>query len=98
MEYSNGKYFFRVNQDLVVPPFNLKARWQELFKPVVEEWTNTTLEKTDIYGIRTYYDGAWLSNHVDRESTHAASAIINVEQVDIREPWEVLVCFLLQLN
>lgn len=60
-----------------------------MFKPIVEEWTNTTLEKTDIYGIRTYYDGAWLSNHVDREATHAASAIINVAQKGMREDWEV---------
>ena len=60
-----------------------------MFQPVVEAWTNTTLEPTDIYGIRTYYDGAWLSNHVDREQTHAASAIINVEQIDLAEPWEV---------
>ena len=46
-----------VNQDLVVPPFVLKRRWQEMIMPVIEAWTNTTLEPTDIYGIRTYYDG-----------------------------------------
>jgi len=46
-----------VNQDLVIPPFIMKRRWQDMFQHVVEEWTNTTLEPTDIYGIRTYYDG-----------------------------------------
>jgi len=81
--------WFEVNQDLVVPPPELKQKWQEMFKPVVEKWTNTKLERTDIYGIRSYYDGAWLSNHVDREHTHAASAIINMEQVNVTEPWEV---------
>ena len=88
-----GSGFFvnwhEVNQDLVVPPMMLKRHWQDTFLPVVEAWTNTKLEATDIYGIRVYYDGAWLSNHVDREHTHAASAILNVDQVNVTEPWPV---------
>ena len=91
-EWRGGGWFvnwWEVNQDLVVPPMQLKRRWQEMFMPVVEAWAGTKLEPTDIYGIRTYYDGAWLSNHVDREQTHAASAIVNVEQVNVSEPWHV---------
>ena len=78
-----------VNQHLVVPPMMQKRHWQEIFRPYVEAWVRTPLEATDIYGIRTYYDGAWLANHVDREHTHAASAILNVEQVNVTEPWLV---------
>ena len=35
-----------------VVPFGLKREWHNLFQPVLEEWSNTTLERTDLYGIR----------------------------------------------
>jgi len=60
-----------------------------MFQPLLEKWGKVRLERTDIYGIRTYYDGATLANHVDREDTHALSAIINVAQVEIREDWDL---------
>lgn len=91
-EWINTGFFVNwheVNQDLVVPPFGLTRRWKALIQPVMERWTNTTLEPTDMYGIRVYKNGAWLSNHVDREATHAVSGIINVEQVGLEEEWEV---------
>eukprot|EP00924_Labyrinthula_sp_SR-Ha-C_P003005 augustus_masked-scaffold_58-processed-gene-0.2-mRNA-1 protein AED:1.00 eAED:1.00 QI:0/-1/0/0/-1/1/1/0/454 len=72
-----------------VAPFGLKAKWHELLQPVLESWANTCLIPTDLYGIRSYFDGNWLLNHVDRHETHAVSAIINVEQNDIREDWEL---------
>ena len=55
----------------------------------MEEWSGVELELTDIYGMRRYEDGARLLSHVDRESTHAASLIINVAQGGMREPWTV---------
>ncbi|KAJ1436643.1 hypothetical protein B484DRAFT_393118 [Ochromonadaceae sp. CCMP2298] len=36
-----------------------------------------------------YNDGTRLLTHVDRESTHAASLIINVGQSLMREPWQL---------
>lgn len=39
-------------------------------------------------GIRTYQTGSYLIDHVDREDTHAVSAIMNVDQ-DIDEDWEL---------
>jgi hypothetical protein len=56
---------------------------------LVESWTNTTLELTDIYGLRRYNEGARLLSHVDRINTHAASLIINVAQGNTSEPWKV---------
>lgn len=47
------------------------------------------LELTDIYGMRRYEEGARLLSHVDRETTHAASLIVNVAQGGMREPWAV---------
>jgi hypothetical protein len=61
-EWLNSGFFVNwheVNQDLVVPPFALKSRWQEAFKPVLEEWSNTTLERTDIYGMRRLFLLSW---------------------------------------
>lgn len=58
-------------------------------KTLVEQWSNVTLELTDIYGMRRYEDGARLLTHVDREETHAASLIINVAQGRVRKPWNV---------
>jgi len=74
---------------MAVPPFGLKQKWHGLFQPVLEEWSNSVLQPTDLYGVRTYYDGNWLVNHVDRHETHAVSAIINVEQSGIRSDWEL---------
>ena len=38
------------------------------------------LEDTDLYGMRKYTEGARLVKHVDRETTHAVSMIINIDQ------------------
>jgi hypothetical protein len=73
---------------MVVAPFELKARWQNTLKNLVEEWIGgVPLENTDIYGIREYKRGARLLSHVDREQTHAASLIINVAQTNVQEDW-----------
>ena len=73
---------------MTVAPFGLKGRWQTSLKPLVEEWIGgVKLENTDIYGIREYRRGARLLSHVDREETHAASLIINLDQVGVEEPW-----------
>lgn len=58
-------------------------------KKLVEDWVGIDLEITDIYGMRRYEDGARLLTHVDREATHAASVIMNIDQGDIRTPWKV---------
>lgn len=39
--------------------------------------------------MRRYEDGARLLTHVDRESTHAASIIMNIAQGGVRSPWKV---------
>ena len=35
-------------------------------KPLLEEWVGFPLKLTSHYGIREYYDGNWLKNHIDR--------------------------------
>jgi hypothetical protein len=75
---------------MIVAPWQLKGRWQDQLKPLVEEWIGgVALDNTDIYGMREYTDGARLLSHVDRVETHAASLIINIQQMGMREPWPV---------
>ena len=72
-------------------PWGLKGRWQDRLQTLVQTWIgwDTPLERTDIYGIRQYTDGARLLTHVDRIETHAVSLIINVAQEDMKAPWMV---------
>ena len=56
-------------------------------KNILENWTLEKLERTSLYGIRVYKEGAVLSPHVDRNPL-IISAIINVAQ-DIDEPWPI---------
>mmetsp|Transcript_12495 Transcript_12495/g.18873 ORF Transcript_12495/g.18873 Transcript_12495/m.18873 type:complete len:478 (-) Transcript_12495:73-1506(-) len=92
-EWDRKGYFvnwWEVTPYLLGMPWGLKRYWQGRLKDLVEKWIGgIPLETTDIYGIRRYEDGARLLTHVDREATHAASLIINVDQVGMREPWVV---------
>merc|ERR1712113_1007308 len=47
---------------------------------VLEWWTQQDLKHTSSFGIRIYRREAMLLNHVDREDTHLASAVLQVYQ------------------
>ena len=47
----------------------------------MEDWAGMKLKRTSCYGVRLYFRGSVLANHVDRVDTHVISAIINVAQV-----------------
>ena len=68
---------------------------KELEKFVSDELTKwigmKNLKHTASYGIREYTRDSFLSNHVDRYDTHILSAIINVGQIDMDEPWALTV-------
>jgi len=49
-------------------------------RDVLEWWTNRTLQHTSTYGMRIYRREAMLIDHVDREDTHIASAVLQVFQ------------------
>jgi len=71
-------------------PWQLKTMWHNRLMRVVEDWIGgIPLERSDIYGIRIYKKGARLLSHVDRIETHAASMILNVDQVNVTTPWPV---------
>lgn len=82
--------------------FESQRYWQRRLMTLVEAWSQTKLEMTDIYGMRQYEKGARLISHVDRQSTHGVSLIVNIAQGQgqasnskkmnsnkIVEPWKV---------
>lgn len=66
----------------------LKGRIWDAMKPILEEWVGQELTPTSLYGIRIYRRGAMLSTHVDRLPL-ITSAIIQVAQDDMTEPWPI---------
>lgn len=85
--------YWEADVNFIQIPWQLKSRWQGRLKELVEAWTGVELETTDMYGMREYTKGARLLTHVDRESTHAASLIVNIAQEDVDRPWTVEVSF-----
>ncbi|KAL7502996.1 hypothetical protein ACHAXN_000852 [Cyclotella atomus] len=81
--------YWEADVNFIQIPWNLKSRWQGRLKELVEAWTGVELETTDMYGMREYTKGARLVSHVDRESTHAASLIVNIAQENVTRPWTI---------
>lgn len=50
----------------------------EYLKPILEEWSGLKLSLSAWFGIREYYPGAVLRNHIDRIGTHVISATISL--------------------
>lgn len=70
-------------------------RFPEVRKQIVGEmrlilqwWTQMRLKHTDTFGVRIYHRHSMLINHVDRDQTHIASAVIQFAQgVDVDGGW-----------
>ena len=61
---------------------------KDVVRPILSEWGGVEeLELTAFYGIREYSRNACLRNHVDRVDTHVFSAILQISQTDMDEPW-----------
>ena len=56
----------------------------------LEEWSNTSLEWTATYGIRTYLRDSYLKMHTDRFKTHIISGIINIDQ-QVDKDWYLVI-------
>merc|ERR1719238_1704296 len=54
----------------------------------LKEWTGQNVnEQTSVYGVREYHRGSICGLHVDNTETHAFSAIYQVDQRGMDEPW-----------
>jgi prolyl 4-hydroxylase len=85
-KHLNGKKAKRAPSSLLDLTAELKKEVHDYMKPVLEEWADSELEPTYVYGIRTYHDTAKLKTHRDRLNTHIISCIINIHQ-DVVEDW-----------
>ena len=69
---------------------DLKKYIGDVMKPYLEDWVNMTLDMTHLYGIREYFRGNILRNHVDRATTHVISVILQIDQeLDGAPDWEL---------
>jgi prolyl 4-hydroxylase len=68
----------------------LRKEIHDTLKPLLEDWTNKSLNPTFVYGIRNYHRGAVLKTHRDRLETHIISAIINVDQ-KVDKDWPLVI-------
>ena len=58
----------------------VKETVAEGLRQLMEEWCGFELEMTAFYGVREYFGGNVLRNHVDRLDTHVISAIIQIDK------------------
>ena len=62
----------------------------DIMKPYLERWVNMSLVQTRLYGVREYYHGNILRNHVDRITTHVVSVILQIDkELDGGKDWEL---------
>lgn len=71
-------------------PEELRKQIINEFLPVCEQWSQTELEFSALYGIRNYARGSSLKMHSDIQDTHIISVILNIaQQVDEDWPLEI---------
>jgi len=52
----------------------------EHIRPLLEEWVGRDLQLTSYFGVREYFPGSRLRNHVDRSETHVISVTMSLER------------------
>ncbi len=94
-EYATEVNTWDVNMTLVSLDLDPRFRNRvagDYLKPIIEDHFGVKgLSMTAFYGIREYYNGSFLKMHVDRTSTHVLSAILNIDQEEVIEPWKLQV-------
>eukprot|EP00927_Polykrikos_kofoidii_P079465 TRINITY_DN76247_c0_g1_i1.p1 TRINITY_DN76247_c0_g1~~TRINITY_DN76247_c0_g1_i1.p1 ORF type:complete len:403 (-),score=43.64 TRINITY_DN76247_c0_g1_i1:126-1268(-) len=64
------------------------AATQEWIRSALSNWTGTDVnEHTVTYGARQYHRGSVCGMHTDNKETHAVSAIYQLDQKGMDEPW-----------
>eukprot|EP00903_Cladosiphon_okamuranus_P005880 g5816.t1 len=82
---------WKVDTTMLFAPGRVHNRLFKDLQPLMEQWSGTKLKSTACYGVRNYFRGSVLANHVDRVDTHVISGIINVEQENVDTDWPLYV-------
>lgn len=73
---------------VVIPHDELFGEVREWIRGQLSEWTGQNVnEETSIYGAREYHRGSICGMHTDNTETHAFSAIYQIDQQGMDEPW-----------
>ena len=77
--------------ELLIPGPEWKSELFRIMIPILEQWIHHTdqLEPQALYGLVHYYKGTVIQDRVERASTHAVSAMINVDQQNMNSPWKM---------
>ena len=71
-------------------PSHIESMIYQALGPLLEKWCSCVLESQALYGIREYYHGHVLHNHVDRINTHGISAILQIDKdLDGQRDWDL---------
>jgi hypothetical protein len=71
-----------------IPHDELFGEVREWIRLQLSEWTGQNVnEQTSIYGAREYHRGSICGMHTDNTETHAFSAIYQLDQQGMDEPW-----------
>eukprot|EP00937_MAST-01D_sp_MAST-1D-sp2_P005428 g5428.t1 len=78
---------------MIYLPSDILASIQAAMMPIFHDWIGGArkLQHTSTYGVRQYTNGSVLHVHVDVVQTHAVSAILNVGQEGMQEPWALAI-------
>jgi len=81
---------WEVNTTMIpLPQATKKIIWRDL-SVLLGVWADIPPEDligSSIYGVRRYWNGSYLENHVDRPQELILSVIINIDQGNMQEPW-----------
>ncbi len=79
-----------VPSQLIQLPSALQLLVHNSLRRTMEQWTNTALTPTYVYGIRRYLRGSTLKVHRDRSSSHVLGATLNIAQ-QVDEEWPLVI-------
>ena len=86
-EDDNHVNFYESMTTVVTLDHTMRELVFSTMKPILESWIGgEELTPTSTYGIRRYYNGSVLRDHVDIGATHIVSAILNLGQ-DVDKVW-----------
>ena len=76
----------KVKTEIIHLTDDIKKEVDTYMKDILEDWSQTKLVQTSVYGIRSYLNGTFLDMHTDTANTHVISVIFHVDDKST-EPW-----------